>query len=91
MVARIKCERDEELKKSLNILFSIKKVDEDVYIASPREMQANFKDDKNELDTINVLLKINNLIIPAIGDYVVSLKIDEQVFTTELKVVKGTK
>lgn len=86
LVARVVFGEDE--KGIHNIDFSIKKDNEDVYIMLPGQMTADTTNTKGKDAVINVVVKGNNIPIPSAGTYIVTLKVDDQVWKSELHVVK---
>lgn len=71
-----------------NIEFSIKKNDEDAYIMPMGQMTADTADTKSKDAVINVVVKGNNIPIPSAGTYIVTLKVDNQVWESDLNVIK---
>lgn len=86
LVARVVFGEDE--KGVHNIDFFIKKNDEEVYIMPPGQMTADTTDTKGKDAIINVVVKGNNIPIPSAGIYVVTLKVDDKVWESDLHVVK---
>lgn len=86
LVARVVFGEDE---KGIHYIdFSIKKDGEDVYIMPPGQMTADTTNTKGKDAIINVVLKGNNIPIPSDGTYVVTLKVDDKVWESDLHVVK---
>lgn len=86
LVARVVFGEDE--KGVHNIDFSIKKNGEEVYIMPPGQMTADTTNTKGKDAIINVVVKGNNIPIPSEGTYVVTLKVDDKVWESDLHVVK---
>lgn len=86
LVARVVFSEDE--KGVHNIDFSIKKEDEDVYIMPPGQMTADITDTKGKDAVINVVVKGNNIPVPSSGTYVVTLKVDDKAWESNLHVIK---
>lgn len=86
LVARVMFGEDE--KGIHNIDFSIKKDGEDVYIMPPGQMTADTTNTKGKDAVINVVVKGNNIPIPSAGTYIVTLKVDDKVWESDLHVVK---
>ena len=68
--------------------FAIKKNGEDVYIMPPGRMTADTTNTKGKDAVINVVVKGNNIPIPSAGTYIVTLKVDDKVWESDLHVVK---
>lgn len=86
LVARVVFGEDE--KGFHNIDFSIKKNSEDVYIMPLEQMTADTTHTKGKEAVINVVVKGNNILIPSAGTYVVTLKVDDKVWESDLHVIK---
>lgn len=86
LVARVVFGEDE--KGFHNIDFSIKKNSEDVYIMPLGQMTADTTHTKGKEAVINVVVKGNNILIPSAGTYVVTLKVDDKVWESDLHVIK---
>ena len=86
LVARVVFSEDE--KGVHNIDFSIKKNGEEVYIMPLGQMTADTTSTKGKDAIINVVVKGNNIPIPSAGTYVVTLKVDDKVWESDLHVVK---
>ncbi|MCL1615052.1 hypothetical protein M3090_01325 [Bacteroides sp. ET71] len=86
LVARVVFSENE--KGVHKIDFSVKKNDENVYIMPPGQMTADTTNTKGKDAIINVVVKGNNIPIPSDGTYVVTLKVDDKVWESDLHVVK---
>lgn len=86
LVARVVFGEDE--KGVHNIDFSIKKNGEEVYIMPPGQMTADTTNTKGKDTIINVVVKGNNIPIQSEGTYIVTLKVDDKVWVSDLHVVK---
>lgn len=86
LVARVVFGEDE--KGVHNIDFSIKKNGEEVYIMPPGQMTADTTNTKGKDAIINVVVKGNNIPIQSEGTYIVTLKVDDKVWVSDLHVVK---
>lgn len=86
LIARVVFGEDE--KGFHNIDFSIKKNSEDVYIMPLGQMTADTTHTKGKEAVINVVVKGNNILIPSAGTYVVTLKVDDKVWESDLHVIK---
>lgn len=86
LVARIIFDENEKGKH--NIDFSIKKNDEDVYIMPPGQMTTDTTNVKGKDAGINIVVKGNNIPIPSVGIYIVTLKVDGKIWESDLNVVK---
>ena len=79
---------DESEKGIHNIEFDIKKEDEDVYILPHGETTADTTKTKGKDSIINVVVKGNNIPIKSAGTYVVTLKVDDKIWKSNLHVVE---
>ena len=86
LVARVVFSENE--KGVHKIDFSVKKNDENVYIMPPGQLTADTTNTKGKDAIINVVVKGNNIPIPSDGTYVVTLKVDDKVWESDLHVVK---
>ena len=86
LVARVVFSENE--KDVHKIDFSVKKNDENVYSMPPGQMTADTTNTKGKDAIINVVVKGNNIPIPSDGTYVVTLKVDDKVWESDLHVVK---
>lgn len=87
LVARVVFGEDE--KGVHNINFSIKKDDEDVYIMLPGQITADTTNTKGNDVVSNLVVKGNNISIPSAGTYVVTLKVDDKIWESNLHVVRA--
>ena len=69
-----------------NMEVSIKKNDEDVYIMPVTKMSADTSSTDGDA-IIHIILRGNNTVIPAAGIYKVLLKVDDDVFESDLRAV----
>lgn len=86
LVAKITFGENEKGKHMIG--FSIKKKDEDIYIMQPDKMDADTTNTKGKYAVINMVVKGNGITIPSAGTYIVTLKVDDKVWETDLYVLK---
>ncbi len=73
-----------------HIDYFIKKNDEEVYIMPPGQMIADTRNAKGKDTAVNVVVKGCNIPIPSLGTYIVSLKVDDKVWVSDLTVSQSS-
>ncbi len=76
---------DENMIGNHKVQICIKKVGEEIYILRPNNLDIKFES-RDKITTINLFFKMNDAIIPTYGKYIVSLKVDEEHYESELDV-----
>lgn len=84
LVASIRFDKNE--KKEHDIEIGIKKSDSELFLMPPAKMKASNADAKGEHTYVNLVVKGNNIEIKEPGNYIVYLKVDDEVRETILTV-----
>ena len=71
-----------------NFEFSIKKSDKEEFLLPIGKMTADNSDSKGKDTAVNVVVKGNNILIAEPGTYIVTLKVDDKIWESDLNVKK---
>lgn len=85
LVARIIFDEAEKQGEH-NMEFYVKKKDEDVYLLKDGKLNINIANFGEHNSAVNLIIKTANVLIPSAGSYIVYLKVDDQVFQSDLNI-----